>query len=174
MLLRIYWIKQIAFLYTSQATISALKNDVNLLRAMLHCIRAFTFVKTISTSTTKYKCRCELGKTKHYYYSPTQILQHFKVFRLSFSETIPIFFIRLKKWFYPYLIAMKFSPLTDFGLNSRDKSFNKKSSKWLKLILSSVKVLLNIIFRCLEILVYFLSCDPENQDLTTCLSATSF
>ena len=64
MLLRIHWIEQIAFLHTSQATISALKNDVNLLRAMLHCVRAFTFEKTISTSTTKYKCRCELGKTK--------------------------------------------------------------------------------------------------------------
>ena len=31
---------------------------------MLRCVRAFTFEKTISTSTTKYKCRCELGKTK--------------------------------------------------------------------------------------------------------------
>ena len=64
MLLRIYWIKQIAFLYTSQATTSTLKNDVNLLRVMLHCVRAFNFEKTISTSTTKYKCQCELGKTK--------------------------------------------------------------------------------------------------------------
>ena len=80
MLLRIYWIEQIAFLDTSQATISALKNDVNLLRAMLHCVRAFMFEKTISTSTTKYKCRCELGKTKQDLatplreISPTQIL----------------------------------------------------------------------------------------------------
>ena len=89
--------------------------------------------------------------------------QHFKVFRLSFLETIPIFFIRLKKWFYPCLIVMKFSPLNDFGLNSRDNLFNKKSSKWLKLILSSVRMLLNITFRCLEILIYFLSCDPENS-----------
>ena len=48
--------------------------------------------------------------------------QHFKVFR----ETRPIFFIRFKKWFYPCLIAMKFSSLTDCGLNSRDKLFNKK------------------------------------------------
>ena len=52
--------------------------------------------------------------------------QHFKVFPESFSETIPIFFIRLKKRFYPCLIALKFSPLTDFGLNSRDKLFNTK------------------------------------------------
>ena len=80
MLLTIYWIKQIAFIYTSQATISALKNDVNLLRAMLHCVRALTFEKTISTSTTNYKCRCELGKTKKDLttllreLSPTQIL----------------------------------------------------------------------------------------------------
>ena len=44
--------------------------------------------------------------------------QKIKVFRLSFSETIPIlFFIRLK---------MKFLPLNDFGLNSPDKLFNKK------------------------------------------------
>ena len=138
MLLRIYWIKQIAFLYTSQATISALKNDVNLLRAILQCVRAFTFEKTISTSTTKYKCRCQLGKTEkdlatlsrepfaHANSYNFADKQNFKVFRLSFLETIPIFYIRLKKWFYPYLIAMKFSPLTDFGLNSRDKSFNKK------------------------------------------------
>ena len=83
---------------------SALKNDVNLLRAMLHCVRAFTFEKTISTSPTKYKCRCKLGKTKKgldntikrtlahadsYNFADKQ---HFKVFRLSFSETIPIFF----------------------------------------------------------------------------------
>ena len=80
MLLTIYWIKQIAFIYISQATISALKNDVNLLRAMLHCVRALTFEKTISTSTTNYKCRCELGKTKKDLttllreLSPTQIL----------------------------------------------------------------------------------------------------
>ena len=82
MLLTIYWIKQIAFIYTSQATISALINDVNLLRAMLHCVRALTFEKTISTSQTNYKCRCELGKTKKTWHlaillrelSPTQIL----------------------------------------------------------------------------------------------------
>ena len=80
MLLRIYWIEQIAFLHTSNATISAVKNDVNLLHAMLHCVGAFTFEKTISTSTTKYKCRCELGKTKQDLatplreISPTQIL----------------------------------------------------------------------------------------------------
>ena len=138
MLLRIYWIKQIAFLYTLQATTSTLKNDVNLLRVMLHCVRAFNFEKTISTSTTKYKCQCELGKTKKgldntikrtfapensYNFSDKQ---HFKVFRLSFSETIPIFFIRLKKWFYPCLIVMKFSPLNAFGLNSRNKLFIKK------------------------------------------------
>ena len=64
MLLRIYWIKQIAFLYTSQTTTSTLKNDVSLLRVMLRCVRAFNFEKTKSTSTTKYKCQCELGKTK--------------------------------------------------------------------------------------------------------------
>ena len=29
-------------------------------------------------------------------------------------------------------------------------------------LLSNVRMLLNNIFRCLEILVYFLSCDPEN------------
>ena len=138
MLLRIYWIEQIAFLHTSQATISALKNDVNLLRAMLHCVRAFTFEKTISTSTTTYKCRCRLGKTRQYLatrlreISPTQILiillisNILRCFDKVFRETIPIFFIRLKKWFYPYLIAMKFSLLTDCGLNSRDKLFNKK------------------------------------------------
>ena len=49
MLLRIYWIKQIAFLYTSQATTSELKNDVNLLRAILHCARSDPSEKTIST-----------------------------------------------------------------------------------------------------------------------------
>ena len=38
----------------------------------------------------------------------------------------------------------------------------KKGSKWLKLILSSVRMLLNVTFRCLEILMYFLSCDPLN------------
>ena len=73
MLLQIYWTN----CYTSQATISALKNDVNLLRAMLHCVRALTFEKTISTSTTNYKCRCELGKTRKTLLrqlSPTQIL----------------------------------------------------------------------------------------------------
>ena len=80
MLLRIYWIEQTAFLNTSQATISALKKGVNLMHAMLHCVRALTFEKTISTSTTKYKCRCELGKTKQDLatplreISPTQIL----------------------------------------------------------------------------------------------------
>ena len=37
--------------------------DVNLLRTMLHCVQAFTFDKTISTSTTNFKCRCEFGKT---------------------------------------------------------------------------------------------------------------
>ena len=64
MLLRIYWIEQIAFLHTSQATISALKNDVNLLRAMLHCVRAFTFEKTISTSTTKVQVSMRTWKNK--------------------------------------------------------------------------------------------------------------
>ena len=76
---------------------------------MLHCVGVFTFEKTISTSTTKYKCRCELGKTKkglgntikrtfaHANSYNVDDKQHFKVFRLSFSETIPIFFIRLKK-----------------------------------------------------------------------------
>ena len=70
---------------------------------MLHCVRAFTFEKTISTSTTKYKCQCELGKTKkglgntiktfaHANSDNFADKQHFKVFRLSFSETIPIFF----------------------------------------------------------------------------------
>ena len=52
--------------------------------------------------------------------------QHFKLFRLSFSETIPIFFIRLKKYSYPCLNVWKFLALNDFGLNSRDKLFNKK------------------------------------------------
>ena len=82
---------------------SALKNDVNLLPTMLHCVRAFTFEKTISTSTTKYKCRCELGKTKKGLGNTINTFaqvnsynfadkQHFKVFLLSFSKTIPIFF----------------------------------------------------------------------------------
>ena len=134
MLLTIYWIKQIAFIYTSQATISALKNDVNLLRAMFHCIRAFTFEKTISSSATKYKCRCELGKTKKDLatllreLSRTQILiillisNILRCFDKVFRETIPISFIRLKKWFYPSLIALRFSPLTDFGVNSCDNN----------------------------------------------------
>ena len=72
---------------------------------MLQCVRAFTFEKTISTSTTKYKCRCELGKTKkelgntikrtfaHANSYNFAAKHHFKVFRLSFSETIPIFFL---------------------------------------------------------------------------------
>ena len=138
MLLRIYWIEQIAFLHTSQATISALKNDVNLLRAMLHCVRAFTFEKTISTSTTTYKCRCRLGKTRQYLatalreISPTQILIILllsiilRCFDRDFRRPYRYFSFVLKKRFYPCLIAMKFSPLTDFGLNSRDKLFNKK------------------------------------------------
>ena len=58
--------------------------------------------------------------------SPTQILQHFKKFRLSFSETIPIFFLHIKKWYYPCVIAMKILPLNDFGFNSPDKLFDKK------------------------------------------------
>ena len=76
---------------------------------MLHCVRAFTFEKTISTSTTKYKCRCELGKTKkglgnaikrtfaHANSYNFADKQHFKAFRLSFSETIPIFFYSSSK-----------------------------------------------------------------------------
>ena len=104
------FIEQIAFLYTSQATISALKNDVNLLRAMLQCVRAFTFEKTISTSTTKYKCRCELGKQKKdlatlLRLSPMQILiillisNILRCFYWVFRRPYRYFFIRLKKWF---------------------------------------------------------------------------
>ena len=65
------------------------------------------------------------NKTLQRELSPTQILQHFKVFRLSFLETIPIFFIHIKKCFYPCVIAMKVLPLNDFGLHSCDKLFNK-------------------------------------------------
>ena len=45
-----------------------------------------------------------------------------------------------------------------------------------KLILSSIRMLLNIIFRCKEILVYFLSCDLENYTFChpTRLSATLY
>ena len=41
-----------------------------------------------------------------------------KVFQYSFSETIPIFFNRivLKVFFFPCLIAMKFSPVIGVGL----------------------------------------------------------
>ena len=38
-------------------------NKVNLLRTVLHCVQAFTFDKTTSTSTTKLKCQCKFGKT---------------------------------------------------------------------------------------------------------------
>ena len=47
--------------------------------------------------------------------------------------------------------------------NSRDRLFHKKRYKWLKLFLNSVRMLLNIIFSFLEILVYFRSCNLENQ-----------
>ena len=40
----------------------------------------------------------------------------FKVFRYTFSETIPIFFNRFKSDFTPCLIATKFSPVIDYGL----------------------------------------------------------
>ena len=138
MLLRIYWIEQIAFLHTLQATISALKNDVNLLRAILHCVRAFTFEKTISTSTTKYKCRCELGKTRQDLatalreISPTQIpiilliSNILRCFDRDFRRPYRYFSFILKRDFTLVWSLWKFSPLTDFGLNSRDKLFNKK------------------------------------------------
>ena len=102
MLLRIYWIKQIAFLYTSQATISALKNDVNLLRAMLHCIRAFTFVKTISTSTTKYKCRCELGKTKQDFATPLREISSTQILIILLISNILRCFNRVFRRAYRY------------------------------------------------------------------------
>ena len=46
--------------------------------------------------------------------------------------------------------------------NSRDKMFNKKVLDTLVLTKGSFKRLRNIIFRCWEILVYFLSSNPEN------------
>ena len=137
-MLKIYWIKQISFLYASKATISALKNDVNLLRAMLHCVRAFTFEKTISTSTTKYKCQCELGKTKKDLTTPLRELLPPKIpiifpisnilrcFDWVFRRPYRYFFIRLKKMICLCLIAITFLPLTDFGLNGRDRLSNKK------------------------------------------------
>ena len=49
-----------------------------------------------------------------------------RCFDRDFRRPYRYFSLVLKKRFYPCLIAMKFSSLTDFGLNSRDKLFNKK------------------------------------------------
>ena len=135
MLLRINWFKH--SLNIASNNLSAKKRrkftarNASLYPSLYVC-------ETVSTSATKYKCRCELETTKKDLatllreLSPTQILiillisNILRCFDKVFRETIPIFFTRLKKWFYPCLIAMKFSLLTDCGLNSRDKLFNKK------------------------------------------------
>ena len=54
-------------------------------------------------------------KGKHKFLSIKVNKVYFKVFRNSFSETIPIYFSRLKSDFFLQRIAMKFSTLTDFG-----------------------------------------------------------
>ena len=81
------------------------------------------------------------------------------MFRCSFSQTIPLFFNRLK---------------SDFMFVRSPQNFHQ----WLTMNWSLSKC----IFRCEEIVVYLLSCDPENRlwswkltcFLTTCLSATLF
>ena len=112
MLLRIYWIKQIAFLYTLQATTSTLKNDVSLPRVKLRCVRAFNFEKTKSTSTTKYKCQCELGKTKRDLttllreLSPTKILIIFPI--TNILRCFDWVFRRLYRYYFSFVLKWSF------------------------------------------------------------------
>ena len=77
-------------------------NKVNLLRTVLHCVQAFTFDKTTSTSTTKFKCRCKFGKplirkkSKHSRVkglgnSITKTLAHANSFNLAERQQFKVF-----------------------------------------------------------------------------------
>ena len=135
MLLKVYWTNCFC-LHIASNNLSAKKRRKFTARnaSLYHSLYVWENHKYFNNKV-QVSMRTWKNKTLLRELSPTQILQHFKEFRLSFSETIPIFFIHIKKWFYPCVIAIKFLPLNDFGLNSRDKLLNKKSSKWLKLIL---------------------------------------
>ena len=67
--------------------------------------------------------------------------------------------INKKTWNIKIIFINIFQTLS---FNSRDKLSNKKVLNNSKLIFITVRRLLNIIFRCIEILVYFLSCEPKN------------
>ena len=138
MLLQIYWTNCFS-LHIASNNLSAKKRRKFTARNASLCPslnvwenhKYFTNKLQVSMRTWKNKKDLALGNTIKRTFANANSYrfadkQHFKVFRLTFSETIPIFFIRLNKWFYPCLIAMKFSPLINVGLNSREIFLNKK------------------------------------------------